>query len=1026
MVQDANRLVVFGSQLVGVLIVIVGLWTQEANLQSPRPVGTKTPTSLSTSGSGDRFAHLWDDPFPDTPPTAEVKPPPRGPSPKPAPASTEPESAAPLSSNTEPTPSESASSSPAKQPDKCKKLLIWNLVDARQVAEMKERRLRIRYAAVSAVLGADFLPLRDSLLSPLTGKSPTSGGPEGKKLIGYFETFKGSPKCKALFQRVILVWTPKELLLGQAIDGELIKDIKRQIDQRDNEPADGEVDVRILHHGTSQDLEDYDESAHPDLKGKISFMRATIAGKKFDRFRPIISDDRLIEALFEELSLRIPALNTPREEKDRPRIVVVAERDTRYSQAIKEQLGDKFEGCARLEFYSYLRGLDGRSEDASSTADSTKPENPETANDNRKGGGFQERSLGTSQFDYLRRLAVELDEQISSRKSRAASAVGILGSDIYDKMLVLQALQPVLPGAIFFTTDLDALYLERGNQDYTRNLVVAGLDSLIVNSSLPPMRDSYQTLLARKVSELVGLPDFRSTNAPHVFEIAPGKLVELGPERGQPAEAPAGYLVLQFLSRPAHLPPWDSLLRFLSQPAHTPAGDSVLQFLASQRNMIIFWVALVNAFVILAAIFTREAKPDPKRRKAMIASMAPWARRFVYTEVFLGLLGILILLVFLGVWKNALLLGEPLALGVSLWPSVMIRLLAFIVAILFLLIASYNFVLEGPTIREKLELALDERMQNIQFHLPEGVAREGMRLCRSVAAERPELPPLQRFQPQLEKFFGMERLGRPRTRRFWQIVGVSMIYFLVTGALFALWPPSVPGRGAFALLTEKIVLALGISLYIIHLIFCLDLHRTAFNFLRTLRAIYLPENWERIERKRARIKARQMLEATSEFTSIIGKTLLYPLTVLILIILSRLRQFDNWTMTPSLAVTFLGGAVALITASLVLWAAGTRLKKEVLARHAEAEEAALGELLQAAAIRQPSPPTPAEEKEAEIREKRDAAARAALTKEREELEAVNQGVFAAWYNQPIFAALFSAAAVFGSVSIAGPLARLFF
>ena len=86
-------------------------------------------------------------------------------------------------------------------------------------------------------------------------------------------------------------------------------------------------------------------------------------------------------------------------------------------------------------------------------------------------------------------------------------------------------------------------------------------------------------------------------------------------------------------------------------------------------------------------------------------------------------------------------------------------------------------------------------------------------------------------------------------------------------------------------------------------------------------------------------------------------------------------------MTPSLTVTFLGGAVALVIASLVLWVAGARLKKEVLARHAEAEEIALGEV-EAAALLQASSPAPPGEKDAEIREKRDAAAKAALRKER--------------------------------------------
>ena len=138
-----------------------------------------------------------------------------------------------------------------------------------------------------------------------------------------------------------------------------------------------------------------------------------------------------------------------------------------------------------------------------------------------------------------------------------------------------------------------------------------------------------------------------------------------------------------------------------------------------------------------------------------------------------------------------------------------------------------------------------------------------------------------------------------------------------------------------------------------------------------------------------------MLEATSTLTAIIGKTLLYPLTVLILIILSRLRIFDNWVMTPSLIITFALGAVLLVAASLALWLEGTRLKRTVLAEHGAHHEL-------------------------------DSQSVAALAEEKEKLVAINRGAFAAWYNQPIFAAIFSAAAVFGSLSVAGPLARLFF
>jgi hypothetical protein len=129
-----------------------------------------------------------------------------------------------------------------------------------------------------------------------------------------------------------------------------------------------------------------------------------------------------------------------------------------------------------------------------------------------------------------------------------------------------------------------------------------------------------------------------------------------------------------------------------------------------------------------------------------------------------------------------------------------------------------------------------------------------------------------------------------------------------------------------------------------------------------------------------------MLTAASQLTAIIGKTLLYPLTILILIIISRLTIFDNWTMTPSLSVTFFLGAAVLILASLVLWYEGARLKSAAVNREQ----------------------------------------RKARAEEPENVELITEGVFAPWHRQPIFAAIFSTVAVFGSLTVAEPLVRLFF
>jgi hypothetical protein len=63
MPQDANRPLVFGSQLIGVLVVILTLVTRQAELRSTRPVGDKKQIAAELDQNGDYFARLWDDPL---------------------------------------------------------------------------------------------------------------------------------------------------------------------------------------------------------------------------------------------------------------------------------------------------------------------------------------------------------------------------------------------------------------------------------------------------------------------------------------------------------------------------------------------------------------------------------------------------------------------------------------------------------------------------------------------------------------------------------------------------------------------------------------------------------------------------------------------------------------------------------------------------------------------------------------------------------------------------------------------------
>ena len=914
MPQDANRPLVFGSQLIGVLVVILTLVTRQADLRSTRPVGDKKQIAAQLDQNGDLSARLWDDPLATTGTMVSVGQ------------------------------DQKTSQAPAKSITG-KGIFIWNILDARPLPEVKESRLRIRYAVASAVLAEGYLPTNESLLIPL--RSPP---------VAYYETFRlRSDVTQHPFQSVTLIWIPKQLKeLNSALDSndsKFFQTMQKQIADQAGVPADGAV--RFLNHGSSDDFDAYLAATKDRAKDNVSFMRATIPFKYLQNqdtragsLRRITGDDQLVPKLVGELCLRIPSLNAGKPVAERPRVLIFTESDTSYSRAIASEVTDALGQLARVEVYSYLRGLDGRPEDIPIRTTSEGERSKDVAAALLRDKAITEVSTGTSQFDYLRRLSLCLDQAKRRRADGEICAVGILGSDIYDKMLVLQAIRPKLPAAIFFTTDLDALYLERNSESFTRNLVVASADSLDVNTDtsdhplrwkLPPMRDSYQTVLVKHVWEILeaGTAKLKpmASKPVKVFEIVAGKNIKLHPV--DPSNF-RGKSVLAWLSMW-----WDKTLIFL--------------------------LGLGNAFLVLWAISTRRLKSP----EATNAPLSDRARVFLYTEIGIAMAFVIFLLCWF--MSPASFIGqEPMNLEASIWPSVTIRLLAFAVAIRLLMIASNSFVVHRPRIEKQLKEAVP---CNKELPLDEGIVKELGATCSSLLLE--EKPPVKEktFQQVMNKHFDH---GARRKRIMWASLG----YFAVSFVLFYLWPPAVPARGSFAFLAEKLVLALGVGLYIIHLMYCLDLHLSACTLLRTLRSFY---SIDVKSLDNGKIDANLMLTAASQLTAIIGKTLLYPLTILILIIISQLRIFDNWTMTPSLWVTFFIGAAALILASLVLWYQGKRLKSAAVNRE-----------------KRKAHPEPAN------------------------IELITDGVFAPWKRQPIFAAIFSTLAVFGSLTAAEPLVRLFF
>ena len=159
-----------------------------------------------------------------------------------------------------------------------------------------------------------------------------------------------------------------------------------------------------------------------------------------------------------------------------PTIAIVAEQDTVYGRLFDDIVRDvapavfsrksKNSGSARAvpckvrtRDIGYLRGVDG--EMPPGGAQTYRAENT-TSDDTRATplsdvpvlfGARREPSFGVAQLDYVRRLARRIARAPAgggAGDDASVVAIGVFGSDVYDKLLILQALRERFPNVTFF------------------------------------------------------------------------------------------------------------------------------------------------------------------------------------------------------------------------------------------------------------------------------------------------------------------------------------------------------------------------------------------------------------------------------------------------------------------------------------------------------------------------------------------------------------------------------------------------
>ncbi len=273
----------------------------------------------------------------------------------------------------------------------------------------------------------------------------------------------------------------------------------------------------------------------------------------FKSFRNFTATDtQLAREVFDELASNNIELSDPKNH-----LVLISESDTFYgrmlsltyaavlkarqttnqitcSDFVNKWMSEASEWPTNFHAFAYLRGLDGQtigpnqgSGDNNGAKDAGQS-HPASLDDLRNWTPDANKAEGQAQFDYLSRLGGQLaglQNYLKRSKSGDIKAVGIVGSDVYDTLLILQALRHQLPDAIFFTTDLDARFLNPREDPWTRDLLVVSDYGLTLHpklqGSVAAFRESAQS--AQFAAALAALGNESLTNlvsvSPRRFEI---------------------------------------------------------------------------------------------------------------------------------------------------------------------------------------------------------------------------------------------------------------------------------------------------------------------------------------------------------------------------------------------------------------------------------------------------------------------------------------------------------------------------
>ncbi len=848
--------------------------------------------------------------------------------------------------------------------------------------EDAETRRRLRYAILSGLHLEGYLPQNEQQIGYFRPKSHEE---KGLPAAIPFEWFDHEPAQ----HKIVLLWIDEDVLGDTHQPLERLSRLQNELcaEKKNSGRCPPLQILGPYSSGVLRDLvkemKDSKSAASPENIRFYSFA-ATISDKDLGAaptperiFRISSGDNVLAQAIGAELCLRskssVAAVSQNGGKEGAPaclgkqHVALISDRDTLYGRAIVDAFmrdlrclhtksDDQYNQCVSMSpnemappawilKRTYLRGIDGLLPPANLNKSSKKEGDAKESGEGPRPQDISksfERAFGQDQFDYLRRLAASLKEKDADLRRNGKDgikAIGVLGFDVFDKLLVLRALKPLFPEAVFFTTDYDAALAGRDEIEWSRNLIVASSYGPTladdIQGEAPPFRSTYQSaaFLAARMAAQEREPNVRSPlrsrinnsiGAARLFEIdrhgeflalptmsESRKSNKLTSDNKDIPTIRTQYAALDGAA--ISPPPEEKPGQIRENGVHPPIPPLYSELAPGSVRHIAIVLALIG--VIVPFLFWRLF-PFLKATSACMAL------------IFLSGTALVLRWDQFAEYATEGGLGEPIAWtqGVSMWPSLGLRVIAALLAVCLILDALRELRDNQKRVEERFFLpkagswSAEEHDKGAIRKLWSAVCRYVNMLCYSLPHDKDSGAKID--VDQIWKYYTLKSKFVPSFLRIILITGIMFLLYKLLIVLFG--DPNVPWRGELHKIYKDVTWPLVLLLlFLTFLVFDATLLCLRFvDVLRKNRTIWPPDTHrgfgDIFNFQDLLLDEWIDLDFLAVRTRCISRLIYFPFAIFALMIASRSTAFAEFALSWPIIITQVVGCVIIFGCAMLL------------------------------------------------------------------------------------------------------------